>query len=186
PSEAFTALREKEDPAARDSEAHSTDASPFVSDDTSPNLAPVSEEGTTDSPTMDAPTMDAPPRDSASDIETRAVDKMSLDDLATTAEPALPAAPRPAPAPIPAAIAGPAAVAAAAAAALSAPVAVAPTPPPLEDPKIPISTAPQSLPPPIIKKVSSGPSPACPQCESPMAWVDEHLRFYCKSCRMYF
>ncbi|HEY5934215.1 MAG TPA: hypothetical protein VIU61_06270 [Kofleriaceae bacterium] len=59
------------------------------------------------------------------------------------------------------------------------------TPPPT--PKLPISTAPDSLPPPSEKQVkNSGPSPACPQCESPMAWVEAHLRFYCKSCRMYF
>jgi hypothetical protein len=52
---------------------------------------------------------------------------------------------------------------------------------------VPMSTAPDSLPPPSEKQVkSSGPSPACPQCESPMAWVEAHLRFYCKSCRMYF
>jgi hypothetical protein len=54
-------------------------------------------------------------------------------------------------------------------------------------PKIPITTASSSLPPPKEKQVAtSGPSPACPQCEAPMAWVEEHLRFYCKSCRMYF
>jgi hypothetical protein len=52
--------------------------------------------------------------------------------------------------------------------------------------KLPISTAPESLPPPKENQPASGPVPACPQCESPMAWVDEHLRFYCKSCRMYF
>jgi hypothetical protein len=53
--------------------------------------------------------------------------------------------------------------------------------------KVPISTAPSSLPPPSEKQsATSGPSPACPQCESPMAWVEEHLRFYCKSCKMYF
>jgi hypothetical protein len=54
--------------------------------------------------------------------------------------------------------------------------------------KVPISTAPSSLPPPSEKQstISSGPSPACPQCEAPMAWVEEHLRFYCKSCKMYF
>jgi hypothetical protein len=52
---------------------------------------------------------------------------------------------------------------------------------------VPLSTAPASLPPPKqLDPVPSGPSPACPQCESPMAWVEEHLRFYCKSCRMYF
>jgi hypothetical protein len=49
-----------------------------------------------------------------------------------------------------------------------------------------ISTAPESLPPPPEGAPSSGPSPACPQCEAPMAWVEEHLRFFCKSCRMYF
>ena len=53
-------------------------------------------------------------------------------------------------------------------------------------PKLPISTAPDSLPPPKDENHQGGPSPACPQCESPMAWVEEHLRFYCKSCRMYF
>ncbi|MBX3155421.1 MAG: hypothetical protein KF773_05445 [Deltaproteobacteria bacterium] len=53
--------------------------------------------------------------------------------------------------------------------------------------QIPISTAPESLPPPTAKQTTtSGPSPACPQCEAPMAWVEEHLRFYCKSCKMYF
>jgi hypothetical protein len=52
---------------------------------------------------------------------------------------------------------------------------------------VPISTAPTSLPPPkTAPQVSSGPTPACPQCEAPMAWVEEHLRFYCASCRMYF
>lgn len=66
------------------------------------------------------------------------------------------------------------------------PVAAA-SPAPSEAPKIPISTAPDSLPPPTEKQAAtSGPSPACPQCEAPMAWVEEHLRFYCKSCRMYF
>ena len=53
--------------------------------------------------------------------------------------------------------------------------------------RIGISTASQSLPPPKKAEVpTSGPTPACPQCEAPMAWVEEHLRFYCKSCRMYF
>ena len=53
--------------------------------------------------------------------------------------------------------------------------------------KVPISTAPDSLPPPTEKQAAaSGPSPACPQCEAPMAWVEAHLRFYCKSCKMYF
>jgi hypothetical protein len=54
-------------------------------------------------------------------------------------------------------------------------------------PKIPISTASESLPPPKEEKTAhGGPQPACPQCEAPMGWVEEHLRFYCKSCRMYF
>jgi hypothetical protein len=69
------------------------------------------------------------------------------------------------------------------------PIAIpAPTPVVRERPapKLPISTAPDSLPPPRDDKQQAGPSPACPQCESPMAWVEEHLRFYCKSCRMYF
>jgi len=66
----------------------------------------------------------------------------------------------------------------------------APKPAPAEKrsaPKVPISTAPASLPPPKSAAIpASGPTPACPQCEAPMAWVEEHLRFYCKSCRMYF
>lgn len=70
------------------------------------------------------------------------------------------------------------------------PIAVAPPiSPVVRDrpmPKLPISTAPDSLPPPRDNKQAIGPSPACPQCEAPMAWVEEHLRFYCKSCRMYF
>jgi hypothetical protein len=54
-------------------------------------------------------------------------------------------------------------------------------------PKLPITTADASLPPPSEKQAAtSGPSPACPQCEAPMAWVEAHLRFYCKSCKMYF
>jgi len=55
--------------------------------------------------------------------------------------------------------------------------------------QVPVSTAPTSLPPPKnlnVETMPSGPTPACPQCEAPMAWVEEHLRFYCKSCRMYF
>ncbi len=53
--------------------------------------------------------------------------------------------------------------------------------------QVPITTAPTTLPPPKqLDTVPSGPQPACPQCEAPMSWVDEHLRFYCKQCRMYF
>jgi hypothetical protein len=64
--------------------------------------------------------------------------------------------------------------------------AVPPVPLVRDRSKLPVTTAPTSLPPPRDSRQSSGPSPACPQCESPMAWVEEHLRFYCKSCRMYF
>ncbi|HWO20916.1 MAG TPA: hypothetical protein VNO30_19250 [Kofleriaceae bacterium] len=75
---------------------------------------------------------------------------------------------------------------AAAAAAASAASAV-PDPSASGSMKLPVSTAPSSLPPPSEKQSqASGPSPACPQCEAPMAWVEEHLRFYCKSCKMYF
>ncbi|CAN5912836.1 hypothetical protein BH11MYX2_BH11MYX2_02670 [soil metagenome] len=52
--------------------------------------------------------------------------------------------------------------------------------------KIPVTTASENLPPPKEEKAAPGPQPACPQCEAPMTWVEEHLRFYCKSCRMYF
>jgi hypothetical protein len=66
----------------------------------------------------------------------------------------------------------------------SAPAPAARTPAPVRPP---LSTAPPSLPPPKTANIpATGPTPACPQCESPMAWVEEHLRFYCKSCRMYF
>jgi hypothetical protein len=78
---------------------------------------------------------------------------------------------------------------AAAAAAPAAPAIAAPTAhdAAAEPTKVPISTAPSSLPPPSEKQsATSGPSPACPQCEAPMAWVEAHLRFYCKSCKMYF
>jgi hypothetical protein len=81
-------------------------------------------------------------------------------------------APAPAPTPAPAARSTP-----------------APTPrsTPAPRAKPPLSTAPASLPPPKAANIpASGPTPACPQCEAPMAWVEEHLRFYCKSCRMYF
>ena len=55
-------------------------------------------------------------------------------------------------------------------------------------PASPIVTAAADLPPPdpAPASTSSGPSPACPQCDAPMAWVEAHLRFYCKSCKMYF
>jgi hypothetical protein len=50
-----------------------------------------------------------------------------------------------------------------------------------------MSTASPDLPEPTTAQLSAdGPAPACPQCESPMSWVDKHLRFYCSSCRMYF
>ena len=50
-----------------------------------------------------------------------------------------------------------------------------------------MSTAPTNLAPPKpTAAIASGPTPGCPQCESPMAWVEEHLRYYCKQCRMYF
>jgi hypothetical protein len=52
---------------------------------------------------------------------------------------------------------------------------------------IPLSTASPDLPAPTPAQLSTeGPVPACPQCESPMTWVEKHLRFYCGSCRMYF
>ena len=59
--------------------------------------------------------------------------------------------------------------------------------PPARASQVPISTAPASLPPPRKTTTqAAGPTPACPQCEAPMAWVEEHLRFYCPQCRMYF
>ena len=62
-----------------------------------------------------------------------------------------------------------------------------PLPSPMRSSQLPISTASSSLPPPkTTSEPTSGPTPACPQCEAPMAWVEEHLRFYCRQCRMYF
>ena len=67
------------------------------------------------------------------------------------------------------------------------PATVAPPRGPSGKVPIPMSTASPSLPPPAPQiAAANSPSPACPQCEAPMAWVEEHLRFYCKSCRMYF
>jgi hypothetical protein len=31
----------------------------------------------------------------------------------------------------------------------------------------------------------AGPVPACPNCDGPTDWNDEHLRFYCRKCRLY-
>jgi hypothetical protein len=59
-------------------------------------------------------------------------------------------------------------------------------PPRAARPSAPVpSTAPADLPPPAPGLVASGPVPACPHCESPTLWVDEHLRFYCRTCRLY-
>ena len=49
-----------------------------------------------------------------------------------------------------------------------------------------LAPASAALPASDVPAPASGPSPACPQCDAPMAWVEEHLRFYCKSCKMYF
>jgi len=101
------------------------------------------------------------------EAETNAIEKQTLDVDTSVQEKVEPPAAEP--------------VAAVAAVAAEAPAAST------SAPKIPITTAPDSLPPPTEKQsATSGPSPACPQCEAPMAWVEEHLRFYCKSCRMYF
>jgi hypothetical protein len=67
------------------------------------------------------------------------------------------------------------------------PAPVKQTPPPQAKTPIPLSTASPDLPPPTEDQAAAdGPAPACPQCESPMSWVEKHLRFYCQSCRMYF
>jgi hypothetical protein len=61
-----------------------------------------------------------------------------------------------------------------------------PSAPPRPTTPPPLTTAPPALAPPPPTAASSGPSPACPQCESPMIWVEEHLRLYCRACRTYF
>ncbi|MDX2091330.1 MAG: hypothetical protein SFX73_25955 [Kofleriaceae bacterium] len=107
--------------------------------------------------------LEAVARESASELETIAREKLSASELSvgdSTSEHAL-AEPAPT----------------AVQAAPSLPMAAV----------VPVSTAPASLPPPAEEiAVAAGPSPACPQCEAPMGWVEEHLRFYCKRCRMYF
>jgi len=81
-------------------------------------------------------------------------------------------------------------IAAAGPATAPAPAADPPAPAPSsgrQSGTIPITTASPDLPPPTAAQVSTeGPAPACPQCDSPMTWVEKHLRFYCQSCRMYF
>ncbi len=117
--------------------------------------------------TEEAPVV--PPPTEAEETETNAIEKQTLDSDTNTIE-------KVEPEPVEAV-----------AAAAPEPAVVAEPPAAASAPKIPITTAPDSLPPPTEKQsATSGPSPACPQCESPMAWVEEHLRFYCKSCRMYF
>ncbi|HTJ47581.1 MAG TPA: hypothetical protein VL463_36035 [Kofleriaceae bacterium] len=64
-------------------------------------------------------------------------------------------------------------------------------PPPFKPPAIPTGTGasprvmPEGSKPPPIVATSAGPVPACPQCDSPTMWNEEHLRFYCKKCRIY-
>jgi len=125
------------------------------------------------------------------DDSDEAAERVAL-GLDTTAEPALPASDvtedsppmrNPGDAAIGVARTEPVAIAASEPAAMTSPA----QPIAHEPRKIPVTTASDQLPPPTGKQAqSTGPSPACPQCEAPMAWVEAHLRFYCKSCRMYF
>lgn len=158
-----------------------------IGDSTSPNISAFEAPATAENPSFarpatsddDAAVTKARDTVDPDDLETVAQDRVSAADLlaSSAAPPApaiAPAAPAPAPAP---------------AAATPPPPAEPAAPPPASSaaPKLPISTAPESLPPPSERQsTSSGPSPACPQCEAPMAWVEAHLRFYCKSCKMYF
>lgn len=75
-----------------------------------------------------------------------------------------------------------------------APIAVAPTrpapptaPPPRPAPPTapPRATAPRPAAPPPAASSPQGPVPACPQCDGPTTWNEEHLRFFCKKCRLY-
>lgn len=70
-------------------------------------------------------------------------------------------------------------------------------PPPFKPPTIPSGTgasprvaAPDTRPPPpppakAVAPSAAGPVPACPQCDAPTVWNEEHLRFYCRACRIY-
>nr|MDQ3299426.1 hypothetical protein [Myxococcota bacterium] len=144
---------------------------PEVSDESTSMSAPPRPA------TATAVTTTAPPSDDDDELMTMAREKVSItgtDISIANAPPGPTSSVIDAPLPLPSA------------APTSAPVV---TPPPESSPpaKVSMSTAPDSLPPPSEKQAaSSGPSPACPQCEAPMAWVEAHLRFYCKSCKMYF
>jgi hypothetical protein len=69
-------------------------------------------------------------------------------------------------------------------------------PPPVRPPATPSGTGPSpriaapeasiarpAAPPPTASP--AGPVPACPQCDAPTVWNEEHLRFFCRSCRIY-
>jgi hypothetical protein len=71
----------------------------------------------------------------------------------------------------------------------SSPSPPAPAPSPAPAPPAPLAAPvarPAQPPAPRSLQTPAGPQPACPQCEAPMSWVEEHLRFYCRSCKMYF
>jgi hypothetical protein len=134
---------------------------PIVGESTDKNVVPPAErtdENTTVPPPVDGELAAAPATDRPSfdAMETIARPKEAPEDLQATVERER----------------------------VSAPKLERPASKPAE---VPISTAPASLPPPKKTTVTmTGPTPACPQCEAPMAWVEEHLRFYCAQCRMYF
>jgi hypothetical protein len=70
-------------------------------------------------------------------------------------------------------------------------------PPPFKPPSTPSGTGPAPRiaapeardvkPPPLAPSLVSaaGPVPACSQCDAPTVWNEEHLRFYCRKCRIY-
>jgi hypothetical protein len=153
---------------------------PSPGDNTSPNIPPF-DSSTSETATKDFQREDGTDVGTDDDnIETKAVDKVEPADAARVSKTeveldkkrpsaqvmtsATPVPTRRTPVPMPAPGAAPAKVTG----------------------KVPITTAPKELPPPAEVATTGGPSPACPQCEAPMTWVEEHLRFYCKSCRMYF
>jgi hypothetical protein len=54
------------------------------------------------------------------------------------------------------------------------------------EPSVIVSAPVRPAPPMDAQDAAGEPTPPCPQCDAPMSWVDEHLRFYCKQCRVYF
>ena len=177
PRDTDVGTRSIDEPATEPFETSTSESTSFAPKPRAPSISSTME------------TQAAPPPDDDDEQMTAAREKVAQTDMdLPTVRPPTETSPSTEPAPEPE---PPIAVARAKTPPPVAPADEAPTDhEPAKQPpatKLPMSTAPDSLPPPTEKQAAaSGPSPACPQCEAPMAWVEAHLRFYCKSCKMYF